>query len=148
MGEESELFGRYPWLASDMVKFALIVGLQCHNVLQLLSFDQNIAKRRIQWVNFGVQTLASVTFLGFHEPLHFGWQWFVASQGILLMMLLANATYITYIVVKASYRTARLSTDFPPSIGKYFYGSCVFTETIYIAMVQNCHIGLTGIALM
>mmetsp|Transcript_25818 Transcript_25818/g.36055 ORF Transcript_25818/g.36055 Transcript_25818/m.36055 type:complete len:118 (-) Transcript_25818:1169-1522(-) len=99
MGEEGEIFEQYPWLASDMVKFALIIGLQLHNVLQLLSFDKNIAKRRIQRVNFGVQILASVTFLGLHEPLHFGWQWFVASQGVLLMMLLANVTYITYVVL-------------------------------------------------
>ena len=122
-------------MASPLGAFELVGAGWCFVNAIVLAYQLSISRReihrRIQWMALVASLFGIPKFLTWTGPLAAPWQAFYAVLALEDGITALNATYTTFLLTSACYRTARMMT-FVPS----YWGIIYITMTVVTVLLQ------------
>jgi len=104
------------WVISDSIKGFLSLLIFLYAISLIQHPTKNVALTRIRYLTICLSGILVVFFLGAHEPLFFGWRFYLIGTAVIMILAMDTFLYITLVFSSALYTVTNRSS-FSPSNG-------------------------------
>mmetsp|Transcript_40112 Transcript_40112/g.64455 ORF Transcript_40112/g.64455 Transcript_40112/m.64455 type:complete len:383 (+) Transcript_40112:89-1237(+) len=104
------------WVISDSIKGFLSLLIFLYAISLIQHPTKNVALTRIRYLTICLSGILVVFFLGAHEPLFFGWRFYLIGTAVVMILAMDTFLYITLVFSSALYTVTNRSS-FSPSNG-------------------------------